>query len=101
MIRSFRQRGLERFHERGDRGLIGPDLQDRVEVMLARPDVASSPGSDASSPYRLHALEGKPKGYRSATVKANWRIIFRFEGGDVYDAALIDDRPMEGEPPCR
>ena len=49
----------------------------------------------------MHALEGKPKGYQPATVKANWRIIFRFEGGDVYDAALIDDRPMEGEPPCR
>ena len=37
----------------------------------------------------------------AATVKANWRIISRFEGGDVYDAALIYGHKMEGEPPCR
>ena len=30
------------------------------------------------------------KGYWSVTVKANWRIIFRFEGEDVYDVELVD-----------
>ena len=40
--------------------------------------------------YRLHALKGNLKGYWSVTVKANWRIIFRFEAGDVYDVELID-----------
>ena len=34
--------------------------------------------------------KGKLKGYWSVTVKANWRIIFRFEGEDVYDVELID-----------
>ncbi len=43
MIRSFHHRGLKRFFERGDRSLIRPDLQDRVEAMLAQLDVASSP----------------------------------------------------------
>ena len=35
MVRSFRHRGLKRFFERGDRSLIRPDLEARVEVMLA------------------------------------------------------------------
>jgi hypothetical protein len=26
----------------------------------------------------------------SVTVRANWRIIFRFEGGTVFDVELID-----------
>ena len=29
-------------------------------------------------------------GYWSVTVKANWRIIFRFEGENVQDVQLID-----------
>ena len=90
MIRSFQHRELKRLYERGDRSLIRPDLQDRVEVMLAQLDVASSPEAMRLPHYRLHALKGRLKGYWSVTVKANWRIIFRFEGEDVYDVELID-----------
>ena len=39
---------------------------------------------------RLHALKGDLKGYWAVTVKANWRILFRFEGSDVHDVELID-----------
>lgn len=40
--------------------------------------------------YRLHPLKGTLKGFWSMTVSANWRIIFRFEDGHVYDVQLID-----------
>ena len=90
VIRSFQHRGLKRLYERGDRSLIRPDLHDRVEVMLAQLDVASSPEAMRLPHYRLHALKGRLKGYWSVTVKANWRIIFRFEDEDVYDVELRD-----------
>ena len=90
MIRSFRHRGLKGFYERGDRSLIRPDLHDRVEVMLAQLDVAGSPEAMRLPQYRLHALKGNLKGYWSVTVRANWRIIFRFADGDVHDVDLID-----------
>ena len=90
MIRSFRHRGLEHVYDRGDRGLIRADLHDRVEVMLAQLDVAGSPEAMRLPRYRLHPLEGKLEGYWSVTVRANWRIIFRFEDGDVHDVELID-----------
>ena len=90
MIRNFQHRGLKRLYERGDRSLIRSDLHDRVEVMLAQLDVANSPAAMRLPHYRLHALKGKLKGYWSVAVKANWRIIFRFEGEDVYDVELID-----------
>ena len=32
-----------------------------------------------------HSLKGNLKGYWSVTVRANLRIIFRFEHGDVHD----------------
>ncbi|MDA1313082.1 MAG: type II toxin-antitoxin system mRNA interferase toxin, RelE/StbE family [Acidobacteria bacterium] len=90
MIRSFRHRGLKRFFERDDRGLVGSDLHDRVEAMLAQLDVASTPEAMRIPNYRLHALKGDLKGYWSVTVKTNWRIIFRFEDEDVWDVELID-----------
>ncbi len=90
MIRSFQHRGLKRLYGRGDRSLIRSDLHDRVEVMLAQLDVASSPEAMRLPRYRLHALKGRLKGYWSVTVRANWRIIFRFGGEDVYDVELID-----------
>ena len=40
--------------------------------------------------YRLHPLKGGLKGLWSVTVRANWRIIFRFEGTDAFDVELID-----------
>lgn len=90
VIRSFRHRGLKRFYARDDRSRIRPDLWDRVEVMLAQLDVADSPEAMRLPMYRLHALKGGRKGYWSVTVNANWRIVFRIEGGDVYEVDLID-----------
>jgi len=40
--------------------------------------------------YRLHALKGDLRGFWSVTVRANWRIVFRFEGEDAFDVELID-----------
>jgi proteic killer suppression protein len=76
--------------ERGDYSQIRPDLRDRVQAMLAQLDVARSPEAMRIPNYRLHALKGDRKGFWSVTVKTNWRLIFRFEGEDVYDVELID-----------
>ena len=38
----------------------------------------------------LVIAEGDRKGYWSVRVSANWRIVFRFEGGNIYDVDLID-----------
>ena len=40
--------------------------------------------------YRLHSLKGRLKGSWSVTVRANWRIVFRFEGTDAFDVELTD-----------
>lgn len=90
MVRSFKHRGLKRLYERGDRSLIRPDLLDASEDILARLDEADSPQAMNLPGYRLHALKGDRKGFWAVTVRANWRIIFRFEGPDVFDIELID-----------
>jgi proteic killer suppression protein len=90
MIGSFKHRGLKRLYQRGDRSRIRPDLLETVEDILSRLDQATTP-QDLNLPgYRLHALKGDLRGFWSVTVRANWRIIFRFEGIDAFDVELID-----------
>jgi len=35
-------------------------------------------------------LKGGLKGFWPVTVRANWRITFRFEGADVFDVEFTD-----------
>ena len=90
MIRSFQHRGLKRLYERGDRSGIRHDLLDTVEDILARLDEAETPQAMNLPGYRLHPLPGGLKSFWAVTVRANWRIIFRFEGVDAFDVELID-----------
>jgi len=90
MIRSFKHRGLKRLYERDDRSGIRPDLLDAVERILTVLDSATTPQDLDIPRYRLHPLKGELKGLWAVTVRANWRIVFRFEGTDAFDVELID-----------
>jgi proteic killer suppression protein len=90
MIRSFKHRGLKRLHDRDDRSGIRPDLLQGVEDILGRLDQATTPQALNLPGYALHPLKGDLRGFWSVTVRANWRIIFRFEGEDALDVELID-----------
>ena len=90
MIKNFKHRGLKRLYERDDRSGIRPDLVDTVEEILTILDSADSPQALNLPGYRLHALKGGFKGFWSVTVRANWRIIFRFESMDAFDVELTD-----------
>jgi proteic killer suppression protein len=40
--------------------------------------------------FRLHALQGGLRGYWAVTVRANWRIIFRFQDGAALGVDFVD-----------
>jgi proteic killer suppression protein len=40
--------------------------------------------------FRLHPLKGEWAGFWSVTIRANWRIMFRFEDEDVTDVDYLD-----------
>ncbi len=90
MIKSFKHRGLKRLYERDDRSGIRPDLLNTVERILTILDSATMPQAFDLPGYRLHPLKGELKGLWSVTVRANWRIVFRFEGANAFDVELID-----------
>jgi proteic killer suppression protein len=40
--------------------------------------------------FRLHPLKGDLKGFWSMTVRANWRIVFRFVDGEALEVDFTD-----------
>jgi len=90
LVGSFKHRGLKRLYERGDPSGIRPDLLEAVEDILGRLDRATTPQALNLPGYRLHPLKGDLRGFWSVAVRANWRIIFRFDGEDAIDIELVD-----------
>lgn len=90
MIRSFRHRGLKRLYEKSDRSKVSAQHVDKIELILADLDAASSIEHMRQPGYRLHELKGDLKGHYAVDVSANWRITFRFEDGTADDVDLVD-----------
>jgi toxin HigB-1 len=58
--------------------------------ILARLDAAHAVTEIDVPGFRLHPLKGERKGFWAVTVRANWRVIFRFEGADALDVDYVD-----------
>ena len=90
MIRSIRHKGLNRLHEDDDsRGVIR-EHEEKLRDILARLDAAGTIADLDVPGFRLHPLKGEYKGFWAVTVRANWRVIFRFAGPDVLDVDYLD-----------
>jgi len=92
VIRSFRHRGLRRLFEQGDRSRIGAEQLAKVQRVLARLDALRAIDEMDLPGFRLHALHGDLAGFWSISITGNWRIVFRFEGGDVFEVDYLDYR---------
>lgn len=61
-----------------------------VLVLSGTLNAATTPGDMGLPGLKLHALQGGRSGTWSVTVRANWRITFRFEGKDAVDVDYED-----------
>jgi proteic killer suppression protein len=90
MIVGFRHKGLKRLFESDDARGIRPDLVDKVRAILAQLSEAQTIDDMRMTSFHLHPLKGDLKGFWSVTVRANWRIVFRFANGYADIVDLID-----------
>jgi toxin HigB-1 len=90
MIVGFRHKGLKRLFEKDDGSGIRPDLLDKVRTILAQLNEARIIEDLRMTSFHLHPLKGDMKGLWSVTVRANWRIVFRFADGDADAVELTD-----------
>ena len=90
MIEGFRHKGLKRFYENDDPRLLPPDMLERIRDLLTLLDAAERIKDLSRPSLRLHPLKGNLRGFWSITVRANWRIVFRFQNGAVLDVDFLD-----------
>jgi proteic killer suppression protein len=90
MIQSFRHKGLKRLFEKGETKGIHADQLEKIENILFVLSRARK-SEDVDLPgFHLHPLKGDMKGLWAVTVRANWRVTFRFEEGEACDVDLVD-----------
>ncbi len=83
VIKSFAHKGLEKFFVTGSKAGIQPRHAKRIRLILAQLNQAKTIEDLRIPTLRLHELKGSWRGTWSLTVQANWRITFRFVGGNV------------------
>ena len=76
--------------QRGEEGRIRAEHREAVRDILARLNASRAPEDMDLPGFRLHRLRGDLSGFWAVTVRANWRIVFRFEDGDVVDVDYLD-----------
>jgi toxin HigB-1 len=90
MLRSFRHKGLEKFYMLGEGRRLPAELLPRIRVLLHALENAKGLEDLSVASYRLHQLKGDLRGFWSLTVRANWRIVFKFDGRDAFDVDFLD-----------
>lgn len=90
MIRTFRNKALEKLFKEGNVKGVPKDLEKRIRVRLEVIDSAKFVDDIRIPGYDLHELKGDKKGTWSIKVSGNWRITFKFDNKDAYDIGLED-----------
>jgi proteic killer suppression protein len=90
MIESFRHKGLRLFFEVDDRSKLPPQMVERIRTILSFLHAAGAIEDMNQPTLKLHPLKGELKGFWAVTVRANWRIVFRFQNGKALDVDFVD-----------
>lgn len=90
MIESIRHKGLREFFTSGSMAGIQAKHAARLRLILGRLNAAREPKDMDLPGLRLHKMSGNLEGFLSVEVSGNWRVIFRFEGPDVFDVDYLD-----------
>lgn len=90
MIKSFRNKGLERFATRGDASKLSVQNLPRITRILTALNAAKLP-SDMNLPgLRWHPLGKMAPGRYAVEASGNYRITFAWDGEDAVEVDLED-----------
>lgn len=91
MIRSFADRKTERLFAGETSRRLPQDIVRRAVGRLQHLHLATR-GEDLRKPPSncLETLKGDRAGQWSIRINGQWRVCFRFEGGDAFDVEIVD-----------
>ena len=86
----IRHKGLRELFERDSGRRLPAHFVPRVRYILTMLDEARRPKDMDRPGLKLHPLKGDRRGQWSVWVSGNWRIVFRFNEGEVVDVDIVD-----------
>ena len=90
MIKNFKNKGLEGLFVKGDASKVSQAHLKKLRMILSILDQAKELRDLNFPGGGLHSLKGEYEGFYSLRVSGNWRLVFRFEDGDVLDLNYLD-----------
>jgi proteic killer suppression protein len=91
MIVSFKCKDTARIWQGWSSRKFPANIQDRALRKLRQMDASRSVEDLRHPPAnRLEALRGERSGQMSIRVNDQWRICFRWIGGDAHDVEIVD-----------
>ena len=90
MIKSFKHKGLQELFENEKTKRISVDFCPRLLRQMDAINQADFSEQLNFPGYDLHELKGELAGFWAMKVNKNWRLTFRFVGGDAVDLNLED-----------
>jgi toxin HigB-1 len=90
MIESFKHKGLRQLFEDDTAKSVNAEHVRKLRQILGVLHTADTIDAMRLPTFGLHPLKGELKGFWAVTVRANWRVIFRFEDGKASDVDLVD-----------
>lgn len=83
MIKSFSDGALKRLWENGRTKGIDPKSLAKIRLILEALNIAAHPDELAEPGFHFHALTGDRQGQYAITIRANWRIVFEWDGEHI------------------
>lgn len=91
MIVTFKSKALKALFRTGQSAKLPQERIEKLKEILSMLHAAVDINDLRIPALRLHALKGPPyRGFYSLDVTANYRIVFRFDLGKVYDVDYVD-----------
>ena len=89
MIKTIRHKGLKRLFEQDDPSGVNAEHAGKLRNILATLHAAPTVAHMDLPGLRLHPLKAGMRGFWAVTVRANWRVVFRFDD-DAEEVDCVD-----------
>jgi proteic killer suppression protein len=90
MIVSIRHKGLLLYYEQGNGSKLQTAYLGKIARVFDQLEALTSADDIRQMGSGIHKLTGDLSEFWSIKVSPNYRIIFRFENGDVFDVDFLD-----------
>ena len=90
MIINFRHKGLQQYYEEGNGSKLPFQYLRKINRVLDQLDAVTSVSDIQQLGSGIHKLTGDMIDFWSVIITSNYRIIFRFRDGDIYDMDYVD-----------